>query len=108
MLAPSISTGIAKTWKPWGRGIEARLQSFSIWLYSRSAPYLCASQSCALSPALQLAGAAVWTPDLFNGAALLLAVGLAKHQGAAHRTGAIRRLLRLTDRSTHSPGGGKN
>lgn len=44
---------------------------------------------------LQLAGAAVWIPDLFNGAALLIAVGLAKQQSAAHRTGAIRRLLRF-------------
>ncbi len=44
---------------------------------------------------LQLAGAAVWVPDLFNGAALLIAVGLAKQQSAAHRTGAIRRLLRF-------------
>ncbi len=30
---------------------------------------------------LQLAGAPVWIPDLFNGAALLLAVGLAKAEG---------------------------
>jgi len=34
-------------------------------------------------------------PDLFNGAALLLAVGVARSQGAARsRTGAIGRLLR--------------
>ena len=44
---------------------------------------------------LQLAGAPIWIPDLFNGVALLLAVGLAKYQGAAHRMGAIRRLLRF-------------
>ena len=39
---------------------------------------------------LQLAGAPVWIPDLFNGLALLLAVGLAKFRGEG---GAIRRLL---------------
>jgi ribose transport system permease protein len=44
---------------------------------------------------LQLAGAPVWIPDLFNGAALLLAVGMAKFQGSAGRTSAIRRALRL-------------
>jgi ribose transport system permease protein len=49
---------------------------------------------------LQLAGAPVWIPDLFNGAALLLAVGLARYQGAAHRTGAIQRLLRMRGPST--------
>jgi ribose transport system permease protein len=43
---------------------------------------------------LQLAGAPVWIPDLFNGVALLLAVGLAKFQGRAGRTSAIRRMLR--------------
>jgi len=48
---------------------------------------------------LQLAGAPVWIPNLFDGVALLLAVGLAKYQGAAgQRTSAIRRLLRF-DRS---------
>jgi ribose transport system permease protein len=44
---------------------------------------------------LQLAGAPIWIPDLFNGVALLIAVGMAKYQGAAHRAGAVRRLLRL-------------
>jgi ribose transport system permease protein len=44
---------------------------------------------------LQLAGAPIWIPDLFNGAALLLAVGLARYQGTAHRAGAVRRLLRF-------------
>jgi ribose transport system permease protein len=44
---------------------------------------------------LQLAGAPVWIPDLFNGVALLLAVGMAKYQRAAGRTSAIRRVLRL-------------
>ncbi len=51
---------------------------------------------------LQLAGAPIWIPSLFNGAALLLAVGLAKYQGTAHRSRAIRRLLRADrgDRQT--------
>jgi ribose transport system permease protein len=44
---------------------------------------------------LQLAGAPVWIPDLFNGVALLLAVGMAKFQTSAGRTSAIRRALRL-------------
>jgi ribose transport system permease protein len=44
---------------------------------------------------LQLAGAPVWIPDLFNGVALLLAVGMAKFQRSAGRTSAIRRALRL-------------
>ncbi len=39
---------------------------------------------------LQLAGAPTWIPDLFNGAALLLAVGLAKYQGLSIRGGARR------------------
>ncbi|WP_103355947.1 ABC transporter permease, partial [Amycolatopsis sp. CA-128772] len=44
---------------------------------------------------LQLAGLPIWTPDLFNGAALLLAVGLAawRHPAGTHRE-AIVRLLR--------------
>ena len=44
---------------------------------------------------LQLAGAPIWIPDLFNGVALLLAVGLAKYQGTASRAGAVKRLLRF-------------
>lgn len=44
---------------------------------------------------LQLAGAPIWIPDLFNGVALLLAVGLAKYQGTARRAGAVKRLLRF-------------
>jgi ribose transport system permease protein len=44
---------------------------------------------------LQLAGAPIWIPDLFNGVALLLAVGGAKYQGTARRTAAVRRLLRF-------------
>ena len=42
---------------------------------------------------LQLAGAPTWIPDLFNGVALLIAVGLAKYQGNAARMSAIRRLI---------------
>ncbi len=44
---------------------------------------------------LQLAGAPVWIPDAFNGAALLIAVALAKYQSDAGRTSAVRRLLRM-------------
>jgi ribose transport system permease protein len=44
---------------------------------------------------LQLAGAPIWIPDLFNGVALLLAVGLAKYQGTARRAGAVKRVLRF-------------
>ncbi|MGH2936596.1 MAG: ABC transporter permease [Solirubrobacterales bacterium] len=40
----------------------------------------------------QLAGAPTWIPDMFNGIALLTAVGLAKYQG---RTGEEHALLRL-------------
>ncbi|KAB1140111.1 ABC transporter permease [Streptomyces luteolifulvus] len=43
---------------------------------------------------LQLAGAPVWIPDLFNGLALLLAVGMAVRRDATGRTSAIARLLR--------------
>ena len=48
---------------------------------------------------LQLAGAPVWIPDAFNGAALLIAVALAKYQADAGRASALRRLLRM-DRRT--------
>jgi ribose transport system permease protein len=44
---------------------------------------------------LQLAGAPIWIPDLFNGAALLLAVGLAKWEATASRAGAVRKFLRF-------------
>jgi ribose transport system permease protein len=47
---------------------------------------------------LQLAGAPIWIPDLFNGTALLLAVGLAKWETTATRAGAVRRLMRLDRR----------
>lgn len=44
---------------------------------------------------LELGGAPIWTPDLFNGVALLLAVGFAQAQRApTQRTAAIRRTLR--------------
>ena len=44
---------------------------------------------------LQLAGAPVWIPDLFNGVALLIAVGLATYQRApTARMAGIRRFLR--------------
>lgn len=47
---------------------------------------------------LQLAGAPIWIPDLFNGVALLLAVGLAAWERTGHRAHAVRRLLRLDAR----------
>lgn len=52
---------------------------------------------------LQLAGAPVWIPDLFNGAALLIAVGIAKYQRDSARTSAIRRMLRLGGRLAPTP-----
>jgi ribose/xylose/arabinose/galactoside ABC-type transport system permease subunit len=52
---------------------------------------------------LQLGGAPTWIPDLFDGAALLLAVGLAAYQrGPISRTAAIRRLWRSSTRSARS------
>jgi ribose transport system permease protein len=53
---------------------------------------------------LQLAGAPIWIPDLFNGAALLIAVGLAKYESTAIRAGAVRRLLRFDRRDGGSAG----
>jgi ribose transport system permease protein len=55
---------------------------------------------------LQLAGAPVWIPNLFNGAALLLAVGLANFERTQSRAGAIRRILRLDRRRKGVPQGG--
>ncbi|MDT0263564.1 ABC transporter permease [Jatrophihabitans lederbergiae] len=49
---------------------------------------------------LQLAGAPVWIPDLFNGLALLLAVGLAKRQGRSGRGAAIARMIGRRRRTT--------
>ena len=46
---------------------------------------------------LQLAGAPVWIPDLFNGAALLIAVGMSKYQGTARRSAAVARILRRSE-----------
>ncbi len=42
---------------------------------------------------LQLGGAPVWIPDLFNGIALILAVGLAKFDMGSGRFASIRRLV---------------
>jgi ribose transport system permease protein len=45
---------------------------------------------------LQLAGLPIWIPDLFNGAALLIAVGLAAwRRRPTARTATIRRLLKI-------------
>lgn len=46
---------------------------------------------------LQLAGAPVWIPDLFNGVALLIAVGMSKYQRTARRSAAINRLVRRSE-----------
>jgi ribose transport system permease protein len=46
---------------------------------------------------LQLAGAPVWIPDLFNGVALLIAVGLSKYQRTARRSAAVARILRRSE-----------
>jgi ribose transport system permease protein len=48
---------------------------------------------------LQLAGAPVWIPDLFNGVALLVAVGMSKYQRTARRSAAVARILRRGARS---------
>ena len=48
---------------------------------------------------LQLAGAPVWIPDLFNGVALLVAVGMSKYQRTARRSAAVARILRRSERS---------
>ncbi|WP_106815068.1 ABC transporter permease [Microbacterium timonense] len=45
------------------------------------------------SKGLQLAGAPTWIPDLFNGLAIILAVGLAKWEGRSLRAMAVRRRL---------------
>jgi ribose transport system permease protein len=42
----------------------------------------------------QLAGAPVWIPDLFNGLALVVAVGLAKFDGRLNTSSAVGRLFR--------------
>jgi ribose transport system permease protein len=44
---------------------------------------------------LQLAGAPVWTPDMFNGVALLVAVAGAKYQRSPGRLSAVRKTLRM-------------
>ncbi len=47
---------------------------------------------------LQLAGAPIWIPELFNGAALLLAVGMTKYTRRAARSSAISRAMGRTRR----------
>jgi ribose transport system permease protein len=47
---------------------------------------------------LQLVGAPPWIGDLFNGVALLLAVGLSKWDPTSRRAGAVGRLLRRNGR----------
>jgi len=42
---------------------------------------------------LQLAGAPVWLPELFNGLALLIAVGMTRYSRTASRAGAIARTI---------------
>lgn len=51
---------------------------------------------------LQLAGAPVWLPSLFNGAALLLAVGLARYERTTARAAAIGRLTRRQSKPVHA------
>jgi ribose transport system permease protein len=43
---------------------------------------------------LQLAGAPVWIPDLFNGIALLIAVGMSRIEATSIRSRAISRMIR--------------
>lgn len=52
---------------------------------------------------LQLGGAPVWIPDLFNGLALLLAVGLARFQRQTTRSEAVRRTLRRVPKASTTP-----
>lgn len=52
---------------------------------------------------LQLAGAPVWLPDLFNGAALLIAVGLARYERTSGRAAAIGRVLRRRGKIAKQP-----
>lgn len=52
---------------------------------------------------LQLAGAPVWIPEFFNGAALLVAVGLAKWERSGARWDAVRAMFRSrTNESSHA------
>ena len=46
---------------------------------------------------LQLVGAPIWITELFNGLALLLAVGLSKYEKTSRRAGAISRLFKRTN-----------
>jgi ribose transport system permease protein len=45
---------------------------------------------------LELGGAPIWIPDLFNGVALLIAVGIAQSKGSGKSFGAVRRLISRT------------
>jgi ribose transport system permease protein len=57
---------------------------------------------------LELAGAPVWLPNLFDGVALLLAVGFSQLQRRpSSRAAAIRRSLRSATGPTTAPGGDK-
>ena len=52
---------------------------------------------------LQLAGLPIWIPDLFDGLALIAAVGMAAyHSSPTSRLGAIRRLFAATSRSARA------
>lgn len=52
---------------------------------------------------LQLAGAPVWIPDLFNGLALILAVGLAKVESGGRVTTRMRAMLSRRHRGSADP-----
>jgi ribose transport system permease protein len=49
---------------------------------------------------LQLAGAPVWIPNLFNGAALIVAVGLARYERTSLSAHSLSRLLRIARRTS--------
>jgi ribose transport system permease protein len=49
---------------------------------------------------LQLAGAPVWIPNLFNGAALIVAVGLARYERTSPSAHSLSRLLRIARRTS--------
>lgn len=48
---------------------------------------------------LQLAGAPIWIPDLFNGVALIIAVGLSKWERTSRRASAIARVFPSRNRT---------
>src|ERR1700712_6085208 len=55
---------------------------------------------------LQLAGAPVWIPELFNGAALLIAVGLANYERSGARFFGLGRFLPALRRGGAAPSEG--